>query len=182
MVGHDRKFGGPPQGGAHPGRGLDAAALWSPGDAKTQYHTMGEPLSPRVVSRAWAIRTLREFLMTLTDEDHSMCRVATDRGIFCQGFRKLNEPDLRKHFAGIVERRPGVNRWQLEALGNQWELARQTVNGLPLACDVEQKEHGTCRGWDDFTNADLTRFCLELLGQEVIVTSQGTLTPPDAAG
>ena len=38
--------------------------------------------------------------MTLTDEDHSMCRVATDRGIFCQGFRKLNDADLQKHFAG----------------------------------------------------------------------------------
>jgi len=38
--------------------------------------------------------------MTLTDEDHSMCRVATDWGIFCQGFRKLNDADLQKHFAG----------------------------------------------------------------------------------
>jgi hypothetical protein len=66
---------------------------------------MDESPSPHVVSRAWAIRSLREFLMTLTDEDHSMCRVATDRGIFCQGFRKLNDADLQKHFAGLVERR-----------------------------------------------------------------------------
>jgi hypothetical protein len=143
---------------------------------------MGEPVSARVVSRAWAIRSLREFLMTLTDEDHSMCRVATDRGIFCQGFRKLDDADLRKHFAGIVERRPGVNRWQLEALGNQWELARQTVNRLPLACDVEQKEHGTCGGWDDLSNEVLARYCAELLGQDVLVTPQGTLTPPASAG
>ena len=143
---------------------------------------MGEAVSPRVVSRAWAIRSLREFLMTLTDEDHSMCRVATDRGIFCQGFRKLDDKELKAHFAGIVERRPGVNRWQLEALGNQWELARQTVNQLPLACDVEQKEHGACGGWDDLGNEDLTRYCAELLGQDVLVTPQGTLTPPASAG
>ena len=120
--------------------------------------------------------------MTLTDEDHSMCRVATDRGIFCQGFRKLDDKELKEHFAGIVERRPGVNRWQLEALGNQWELARQTVNQLPLACDVEQKEHGTCGGWDDLANEDLARYCAELLGQDVLVTPQGMLTPPASAG
>lgn len=143
---------------------------------------MSESRSPKVVSRVWAIRSLRKFLLTLTDEDHSMCRVATDRGIFCQGFRKLDDGNLKKHFAGIVERRPGVNRWQLEALGNQWELARQTVNGLPLACDVEQKEHGTCGGWDDFSNEDLARYCAELLGQDVVVTPQGSLTPPVAAG
>ena len=143
---------------------------------------MSESRSPRVVSRLWAIRSLREFLLTLTDEDHSMCRVATDRGIFCQGFRKFDEKELKQHFAGIVERRPGVNRWQLEALGNQWELARQTVNRLPLACDVEQKEHGTCGGWDDLSNEDLARYCAELLGQDVLVTPQGTLTPPASAG
>jgi len=143
---------------------------------------MGETASPRVVSRAWAIRSLREFLLTLTDEDHSMCRVATDRGIFCQGFRKLDDKELKEHFSGIVERRPGVNRWQLEALGNQWELARQTVNQLPLACDVEQKEHGTCGGWDDLSNEDLARYCAELLAQEVVVTPQGMLTPPAPAG
>ena len=73
---------------------------------------MGEASPKRVVSRAWAIRSLREFLLTLTDEDHSMCRVASDRGIFCQGFRKLDDAGLRKHFAGIVERRPDVNRWR----------------------------------------------------------------------
>jgi hypothetical protein len=143
---------------------------------------MDESPSPHVVSRAWAIRSLREFLMTLTDEDHSMCRVATDRGIFCQGFRKLNDADLQKHFAGLVERRPGVNRWQLEALGNQWELARQTVDRLPLACDVEQKEHGTCGGWDDLSNEDLAGYCAGLLGQDVLVTPQGTFTPPASAG
>ncbi|MEO8587311.1 MAG: hypothetical protein ABI584_14195 [Acidobacteriota bacterium] len=143
---------------------------------------MGEAASPRVVSRAWAIRSLREFLLTLTDEDHSMCRVATDRGIFCQGFRKLDDKELKEHFPGIVERRPGVNRWQLEALGNQWELARQTVNKLPLACDVEQREHGTCGGWDDLSNEDLARYCAELLAQEVVVTAQGALTPPAPAG
>jgi hypothetical protein len=138
--------------------------------------------SPRVVARAWAIRSLREFLLTLTDEDHSMCRVATDRGIFCKGFRKLNDAELREHFAGIVKRRPGTNRWQLEALANQWELARQTVNELPLACDVQQKEHETCGGWDDFSNEDLARYCAELLGLDVVVTPQGTLTPPASAG
>jgi hypothetical protein len=142
--------------------------------------SMDASSSPRVVSRAWAIRSLREFLLTLTDEDHSMCRVATDREILCQGFRKLDDAGLRKHFAGLAERRPDANRWQLEALGNQWELARQTVTGLPLACDVEKKEHETCGGWDDFKDDDLARYCAELLGLDVVVTPQGMLTPPAA--
>jgi len=29
---------------------------------------------------------------------------------------------------------------------------------------VQQVEHDSCNGWDDFTNDDLTRFLLELRG------------------
>jgi hypothetical protein len=56
------------------------------------------------------------------------------------------------------------------------------VNRLPLACDVEQKEHGTCGGWDDLSNEDLAGYCAGLLGQDVLVTPQGTFTPPASAG
>ncbi len=138
--------------------------------------------SPRVVARAWAIRSLREFLLTLTDEDHSMCRVASDRGIFCQGFRKLNDAELREHLAGIVKRRPGANRWQLEALGNQWELARQTVNRFLSPATFSRKSTRPAADGTISANEDLARYCAELLGLDVVVTPQGTLTPPASAG
>ena len=51
-------------------------------------------------------------------------------------------------------------------------MARQEVEGVPTACDVQQIEHDTCGGWDDFTNDDLTRFALELTGKSVRVQSE----------
>ena len=125
---------------------------------------------PKRISRLYAIRRLREYLLTLTDDDHSMCEVAAKKGIFCKGFQRWNDGELRKHFAGLVKRRPGMNRWQLEALGNKWELARQIVDGAALACDAQTLEHDTCGGWDDFSNEELSRYCAELLGLDAIVT------------
>lgn len=44
-----------------------------------------------------------------------------------------------------------------------------------LSCDRQQMFYETCRGWDDFTNAQLTQFCSALLGDEAIVTGKRTL-------
>ena len=127
------------------------------------------PAPSRRISRTFAIRKLREYLLTLTDDDHSMCEVAARKGIFCKGFQRWNDAELKNHFARLVKRRPGLNRWQLEALGNKWELARQIVDGAALACDVQTLEHDTCGGWDDFSNEDLSRYCGELLGLDTTV-------------
>lgn len=124
------------------------------------------------VSRLYAVRKLREHLLTLTDDDHSMCEVASRKGILCQGFSRWSEKELKERFARLVARRPGLNRWQLEALGNKWELARQIVDNVPIACDVQKMEHDTCQGWDDFSNQDLARFASELLGWNVTVVDR----------
>jgi phosphoribosylformimino-5-aminoimidazole carboxamide ribonucleotide (ProFAR) isomerase len=50
-----------------------------------------------------------------------------------------------------------------------WQLAEQIRRGVTLACDARAAEHGTCRGWDEFSNADLSRFCSDILGQNVEV-------------
>jgi hypothetical protein len=135
--------------------------------------------SPKVISRIEAIGRLRHHLKTLTDDEHSMCQVAAKKGIFCRGFARWSDEELKKHFAGLVRQRPKMNRWQLEELANRWELARQVVQNVTLACDAQTKEHDTCRGWDDFSNQELERFCADLLAMDAVVAESGA---PEANG
>ena len=128
---------------------------------------------PKVISRTEAIGRLRQHLKSLTDDEHSMCQVAARKGIFCRGFSRWSDAELRKRFAGLVAKRPGLNRWQLEELANRWELARQVVDKVALACDAQTLEHDTCKGWDDFSNEELDRFCADLLALDVVVTENG---------
>jgi hypothetical protein len=127
----------------------------------------------RVVSRAAAIRKLRDAFLARTDQEHAMCDVASRDRIFCGGFRAWSDEDLRKRFSTLEARRPGLPRVAFEELANKWQLGRQIVHGSTLACDVQTKEHGTCLGWDAFSNADLERFCAEVLGESLAVTETG---------
>jgi len=121
------------------------------------------------IPRAEMIAILRSELSKLTDEDNSICKVASDRGIFCQGFHRHSDGGLRRCYSWLDKRRPGMAREELEDLANRWQLARQIVNEAPLACDVQQKEHDSCGGWDDFSNAELSRFFTELTGRSLSV-------------
>ncbi len=120
-------------------------------------------------SRAKAIERLREHLLRLTDEEHSICQVASELGIFCRGFRRWDEEELRRRYQAALGRSSGLTRRQLEELANLWQLSQQILHRVRLACDAETALHGTCRGWDDFSNEDLARFCSDLLGQHVVV-------------
>jgi hypothetical protein len=123
------------------------------------------------IPRTEMIALLRAELMRLTDEDNSICKVASERGIFCQGFSRSSDGGLRRCYSWLDKRRTGMSREELEDLANRWQLARQIVDDLPLACDVQQREHHTCRGWDDFTNEELSGFVAELTGRSVVVAS-----------
>ena len=129
------------------------------------------PHLPSVMTREQAVRALRGYLLKLTDDETSLCQVASQRGIFCKGFRGLSDDEFKRRYHTLVARRPGLTRRQLEYLANQWQLARQVVDGVACSCDAQAKEHDTCGGWDDFTNEDLAKFCRELFGAEVSVTS-----------
>jgi hypothetical protein len=59
-----------------------------------------------------------------------------------------------------------MTRDDLETIADRWQMARQEVDELPIACDVQQKVHDTCRGWDDFSNEDLSLFYREHTGAE----------------
>ena len=49
-------------------------------------------------TRAEAIARLRDALVKLTDDEHSMCQVAAKRGIFCHGFRRWNAREFDRRF------------------------------------------------------------------------------------
>ncbi|HEV7484855.1 MAG TPA: hypothetical protein VGQ65_04180 [Thermoanaerobaculia bacterium] len=121
------------------------------------------------IPRTEMIALLRAELTKLTDEDNSICKVASERGIFCQGFHRSSDGGLRRCYSWLDKRRPGMSREELEDLANRWQLARQIVDDLPLACDVQQKEHDSCGGWDDFSNEQLSGFFTELTGRSLIV-------------
>jgi hypothetical protein len=121
-------------------------------------------------TRAEAIARLRDALVKLTDDEHSMCQVAAERGIFCHGFRRWNAREFDRRFRNAIGRSTYLSREQMEEFANLWELAEQIRLGVTLACDAQVREHGTCRGWDEFSNADLSRFCSDVLGRNIEIT------------
>jgi hypothetical protein len=121
------------------------------------------------MTRSEAINRLRAELVKRSDGDVSACKLAADNGIFCRGFAQFSDPELKRQYSWIVRRRPGMSRGELEMIADRWQMARQEVDELPIACDVQQRVHDTCGGWDDFSNEDLSRFYLELFGNEIAV-------------
>ena len=109
----------------------------------------------RKITRERAIEDVRRKLLTLVDDEHSMCEVATRLGVFCQGFRQWKTGELRSRYGWIVRNRPAVRRAELEDLANRWQLARQRVLGLPLCCDIQAdpcETHRTCSSWEGFAD------------------------------
>ena len=129
------------------------------------------PVTDIVISREESISRLRRKLLELTDGRTSACAVAAQRGILCRGFARYNEQQLRRVYPHLA----APDREALEQAANEWQLQRQVDAGTVVACDTQQMHYETCRGWADYSNAELTRFCRELLGQEVVVTGHRTL-------
>jgi hypothetical protein len=125
--------------------------------------------NPETLSRTGAIDILRAQLLKLAGDDASVCKVAAEKNIFCRGLHRHDDIELRRQFDWINAKNPRMPRAEMEEVVDRWQLARQEVDGLPTACDVQQREHNGCRGWDDFSNEELSRFCLELTGRNVLV-------------
>ena len=122
------------------------------------------------ISRADAVSQLqRELTRIAATEDHSICQAAKRRGIFCHGFDHYTDDQFRQRYAWLVRHDPTISREKLEEIADRWQLSRQEAYGLPLACDVQTIERETCRGWNEFSNEDLARFCEEILGSRVNV-------------
>ncbi|HMA18399.1 MAG TPA: hypothetical protein VKS03_08170 [Thermoanaerobaculia bacterium] len=125
--------------------------------------------SPLVWHREEAVSRLRASLLALTDEEHSLCQVAAERGIFCRGFRRWGEAEFDRRWRKFIGRSRHLSREQMEQYANIWELAEQIRQRVSLACDAQITGRGPCRGWNEFSNADLARFCSDVLGQNVEV-------------
>jgi hypothetical protein len=121
----------------------------------------------RVWPRAEAISRLHAELLAMTDEDHSLCHVAAERRIFCRGFRRWNDWEFDRRWRTLIGRSTHLSRPQMEEYANLWELAEQARQRVPLACDAQTTSGRPCRGWNEFTNADLSRFCSDVLGANV---------------
>jgi uncharacterized protein YjcR len=121
------------------------------------------------MTRDEAIRKLREKYSSMVDDDNSICKVAAEKGIFCRGFKQYGDSELKHRYDWIDRRHKSMSREELEDIANRWQLARQEVEDAPIACDVQQKVHDTCGGWDDFSNEDLARFWTELTGKAITV-------------
>jgi hypothetical protein len=124
---------------------------------------------PESIQRSEIIHLLRSELMKHTDTEVSACKFAAEQGIFCRGFARYGDGELRRKYNWITRRRPDMTREELEEIANRWQLARQDVSALPVACDVQQIEHDMCRGWDDFSNSELAGFYTELTGKDIVV-------------
>ncbi|HYB53879.1 MAG TPA: hypothetical protein VEG84_08435 [Thermoanaerobaculia bacterium] len=129
----------------------------------------GNPLEPPTWARAAAIDRLREALRALTDDEHSICQVAAEQGIFCRGFRRWPASEFDRRWKPLLGRSTHLSRTQMEELANVWQLAEQIRCRVNLACDA-RGPRTACRGWDEFSNADLARFCSDVLGKNVVVT------------
>ena len=123
----------------------------------------------QTMTRADAISNLRRELMQSTDEENSICKVAGERGVFCKGFKRYTDDELRKRYDWIVAKNPLMTRDDLERIANDWQLAQQEVHDMPFACDVQQKVYDTCRGWNDFTDEQLAKFYFQLTGDEIAI-------------
>jgi len=125
------------------------------------------------LTREELIARLRDHLVSLTDEDHSICQVAAERGIFCRGFARLSSTELREKYRWLEEKaHRRLTTDELRERANVWELARQQVTNTPIACDAEQHDRDQCTGWDGLSNPQLAHFLHELTGDEVEVTAE----------
>jgi hypothetical protein len=123
--------------------------------------------APEHISRPQAIGLLRDKLTSLTDAEHCVCSIAQRLGLPCQGFAALPDPEFKKRFSWIAEKRPGASRAEMNELANLYLLGRQEATHLPLACDVETREHDLCGGWNTFDNETLEKFFGNVFGRPV---------------
>lgn len=131
--------------------------------------------------RGEAITRLRQALLTLCDGEHSICQVASERGIFCRGFHRWNASEFDRRWRFAIGRSTHLSRAQMEEFANVWQLSEQLRQRVTLACDAGANGPGGCRGWGEFSNADLSRFCADVLGLSVqVVETDSSDVLPDS--
>ncbi len=99
-----------------------------------------------------------------------MCQVAAKLGVFCRGFRRWHDHEFHRRWKPVLGQSTHLTRAQIEQLADLWQLTEQVRLRVPLACDASTEARSACRGWDEFSNADMARFCVDVLGRNVVVS------------
>ena len=127
------------------------------------------PATEQRLSRPEAIERLRAVMKALTDEENCMCTAAQRLGIFCRGFGRLSDAELKQRFDWIARKRAGAGREELERVVSLYHCGRQQATGAALCCDVETREHTACDGWNSFDNRALEDFYQKLTGHRASI-------------
>lgn len=135
-----------------------------------------------VWTRSEAVRRLRLALEPMCEGNRSMCEVAASKGIFCRGFRRWHDSEFHRKWKGALGTSTHLTRAQMERLADIWQLSEQLRCGVSFACDASAMCTGPCRGWNEFTNEALERFCLDLLGVPAVVSERLPVTAPPHLG
>lgn len=128
--------------------------------------------APESWTRPEAVARLRAVLLELCGDGRTMCRVAAEEGIFCRGFRRWPEHEFHERWKRQLGVSTHLTRDQMEELADIWQLCEQLRRRDMLICDAQTAAPGACRGWNEFTDRDLERFCLEILGKQVEIRTQ----------
>ena len=134
-----------------------------------------ETVPEETISRETAIARIRLKLIELCTTGKSACQVATERNILCGGFHRDSDAELREKYEPYVARAERISRADLERAANAWHLARQRAEETPVSCDVQYRSYEVCRGWNEFSNDELSTFCCELSGIRTNVIGEITL-------
>jgi len=128
----------------------------------------------KTCTRQEAIDDLRQALTQASGEEHSICQVAKEKGLFCHGFAQWKLHELKAQYPQITRSRPHVTRDLMEDLADRWQMARQFATDHHLACDVQLEEgkFQTCKGWDEFDDEQIAHFHEEICGEEVQISSE----------
>ena len=123
----------------------------------------------KTCTREQAIADLRLALVRTTGDNHSICYVAKERGIFCRGFAQWKLHELKAQYPQVTRSRKRLTRERLEDLADRWQMARQFATDEKLACDVQvgEGEFQTCKGWDEFSDEELAEFYSEICHEDV---------------
>ena len=136
---------------------------------------MEESVNETTITREAAIGRIRRALIGMAEQGKSACQIAAEKNILCHGFQRDTDDELRWRYADRIPGAAEMSRAELESCANTWQIERQRREGTLLCCDAQFMTYETCRGWDDFTNDELARFCRELSSERVQVTGKITL-------
>jgi hypothetical protein len=117
----------------------------------------GRESDPR--DRDVSIRHLRGWLTSEAGNESSVCRIASERGIFCGGFRRWSPAEFDRRCRRAIGRSTHLSREQMERYADIWQLIEQLRQGVALACDAAPGASSPCRGWAEFSDEELARFC-----------------------